>query len=38
MHKYPESVFEPLASARMLVYILILAMLVIVGSLIWLVA
>ncbi len=38
MHKYPESVFEPLASARMLVYILILAVLVIMAGLIWLVA
>jgi hypothetical protein len=38
MHKYPESVFEPLINVRMLVYILILAVLVIMGSLIWLVA
>lgn len=37
MHKYPESVFEPLASARMLVYVLIIAMLVVISSLVWLV-
>lgn len=38
MHKYPESVFEPLTTLRVLIYIFILAVLILMGSLIWLVA
>jgi hypothetical protein len=35
MHKYPESVFEPLASARMLVYVLIIALVIVIFSMAW---
>lgn len=35
MHKYPESVFEPLASARMLVYVLIIALVIVIFSVAW---
>jgi hypothetical protein len=38
MHKYPESVFEPLTTLRMLVCILILAAFIIMGGLTWLLA
>lgn len=38
MHKYPESVFEPLASVRMLVYVLLIALVLVTGGLICLVA
>lgn len=38
MHKYPESVFEPLTSVRMLVRVLILAVLIVMIGLICLVA
>ncbi|MFM2318315.1 MAG: hypothetical protein RLZZ215_936 [Pseudomonadota bacterium] len=38
MHKYPESVFEPLTTLRMLVCILILAVFIIMGGLTWLLA
>lgn len=38
MHKCPQSVFDPLTSTRMLIYIFILSVLVMMGSLIWLAA
>lgn len=38
MQKYPEPCVDPLASARMLVYILILALLIMGSTLAWLVA